>query len=81
MIRPFALANRCVTNAEWIAFIEDGGYATPTLWLADGWNTVKSEEWRGPLYVEEAEGGYGQMSLSGFRPVDPAAAKSSCLAM
>jgi ergothioneine biosynthesis protein EgtB len=73
LIRPFALANRCVTNAEWIEFIEDGGYATPTLWLADGWNTVKSEEWRGPLYVEEAEGGYGQMSLLGFRPVDPAA--------
>ena len=73
LIRPFALADRCVTNAEWIAFIEDGGYRTPTLWLADGWNTVKSEEWRGPLYVEEAEGGYGQMSLSGFRPVDPAA--------
>ena len=73
LIRPFALANRCVTNAEWIAFIKDGGYATPTLWLADGWNTVKSEEWRGPLYFEEAEGGYGQMSLKGFRPVDPAA--------
>ena len=73
LIRPFALASRCVTNAEWIAFIGDGGYATPTLWLADGWNMVKSEEWRGPLYVEEAEGGYGQMSLKGFRPVDPAA--------
>jgi ergothioneine biosynthesis protein EgtB len=73
LIRPFRLANRCVTNAEWIAFIEDGGYATPTLWLADGWNIVKSEDWRGPLYFEEAEGGYGQMSLLGFRPVDPAA--------
>jgi ergothioneine biosynthesis protein EgtB len=73
LIRPFALANRCVTNAEWIEFIGDGGYATPTLWLADGWNMVKSEDWRGPLYVEEAEGGHGQMSLSGFRPVDPGA--------
>jgi ergothioneine biosynthesis protein EgtB len=73
LIRPFALASRCVTNAEWIAFIEDGGYATPTLWLADGWNTVKSEGWQGPLYFEAAEGGYGQMSLLGFRPVDPAA--------
>jgi ergothioneine biosynthesis protein EgtB len=73
LIRPFALANRCVTNAEWIAFIKDGGYATPTLWLADGWNSVKSEEWRAPLYFEEVEGGYGQMSLKGFRPVDPAA--------
>jgi ergothioneine biosynthesis protein EgtB len=73
LIRPFKLANRCVTNAEWIEFIEDGGYRTPTLWLADGWNTVKAQDWRGPLYFEEAEGGYGQMSLLGFRPVDPAA--------
>jgi ergothioneine biosynthesis protein EgtB len=73
LIRPFKLANRCVTNAEWIEFIEDGGYRTPTLWLADGWNTVKAQDWRGPLYFEEAEGGYGQMSLLGFRPVDLAA--------
>ena len=73
LIRPFKLANRCVTNGEWIDFIEDGGYATPTLWLADGWNTIKAEEWQGPLYFEEAQGGYMQMSLLGYRPVDPAA--------
>jgi ergothioneine biosynthesis protein EgtB len=73
LIRPFKLANRCVTNAEWIEFIEDGGYATPTLWLADGWNAINTEDWRGPLYFEAAEGGYLQMSLLGFRPVDPAA--------
>jgi ergothioneine biosynthesis protein EgtB len=73
LIRPFKLANRCVTNAEWLEFIEDGGYATPTLWLADGWNTVGRQDWEGPLYFEEAEGGYMQMSLLGFRPVDPAA--------
>jgi ergothioneine biosynthesis protein EgtB len=73
LIRPFKLASRSVTNAEWIEFIEDGGYATPTLWLADGWNTVKAQGWDGPLYFERAEGGYGQMSLLGFRPVDLAA--------
>jgi len=73
LIRPFKLANRCVTNAEWIAFIEDGGYRTATLWLADGWNTIQSQDWQGPLYFEAAEGGYMQMSLNGFRPVGPAA--------
>jgi ergothioneine biosynthesis protein EgtB len=73
LIRPFKLADRSVTNAEWMEFIKDGGYATPTLWLADGWNTVKSQEWTGPLYTEQAEGGMMQMSLLGFRPVDPAA--------
>jgi ergothioneine biosynthesis protein EgtB len=73
LLRPFKLASRCVTNAEWFQFIEDGGYRTPTLWLADGWNTVRSQDWQGPLYFEAAEGGKMQMSLSGFRPVDPAA--------
>lgn len=73
LVRPFKLANRCVTNAEWIAFIEAGGYRTPTLWLADGLATVKSQGWTGPLYWEEADGGYMQMSLLGFRPVDPSA--------
>ena len=73
LVRPFKLANRCVTNAEWIEFIKDGGYETPTLWLADGWGTISAHEWRGPLYFEEAEGGYAQMSLLGYRPVDPAA--------
>jgi ergothioneine biosynthesis protein EgtB len=73
LIRPFKLANRCVTNAEWIEFIADGGYANPTLWLADGWNTVRAENWNAPLYFEQAEGGAAQMSLNGFRPVDPSA--------
>jgi len=73
LIRPFKLATRCVTTGEWIEFIEGGGYVTPTLWLADGWNTVNSQDWQGPLYFEKAEGGYMQMSLLGFRPVDLAA--------
>jgi len=73
LIRPFKLANRCVTNGEWIDFIEDGGYATTILWLADGWNTINAQDWQGPLYFEEAQGGYMQMSLLGYRPVDPAA--------
>jgi ergothioneine biosynthesis protein EgtB len=73
LLRPFKLANRCVTNAEWIAFMEDGGYSTPTLWLADGWGAINIRGWTAPLYFDEAEGGFMQMSLLGFRPVDPSA--------
>jgi ergothioneine biosynthesis protein EgtB len=73
LIRSFKLANRCVTNQEWIEFIEDGGYRTAALWLADGWNTIQGQDWQGPLYFEDVEGGYMQMSLLGYRPVDPAA--------
>ena len=73
LIRPFKLANRCVTNSEWIAFIEDGGYETPALWLADGWNTINAEGWCAPLYFERGNDGYSQMSLKGLRKADPAA--------
>jgi ergothioneine biosynthesis protein EgtB len=73
LVRPFKLARRCVTNAEWMAFIADGGYATPTLWLSDGWNVVRGQDWNAPLYWENAEGGPAQMSLNGYRPVDPSA--------
>jgi len=40
LLQPHALANRPVSNAEFRQFIEDGGYRTPTLWMADGWTTV-----------------------------------------
>lgn len=73
IIRPFKLANRCVTNQEWIDFIEDGGYASAALWLADGWNQVQSEGWQGPAYLEKSEGTYMQMGLNGYRAVDSAA--------
>src|SRR5271154_6496643 len=49
-LEPFALASRLVTCAEYRAFIEDGGYRRPELWLSEGWQTVQAEGWRAPLY-------------------------------
>jgi ergothioneine biosynthesis protein EgtB len=73
LLRPYRLANRCVTNGEWLAFMADGGYETATLWLADGWASVNREGWRAPLYWEEKDGAWRQMSLRGLRAIDPAA--------
>ena len=73
LIEPFKLASRCVTNAEWIAFIEDGGYDTATLWLSDGWATVNGEGWDAPLYWENRDGAWWSMTLRGAQPVDPQA--------
>ncbi|HEY8571289.1 ergothioneine biosynthesis protein EgtB [Phenylobacterium sp.] len=72
-LEPFRLADRLVTNGEWLAFMEAGGYARPELWLSEGWALVLAEGWRSPLYWEEAEGGWQAMTLHGLRPVDPAA--------
>jgi len=69
-LEPYALASRLVTNGEYLAFMEDGGYERAELWLADGWRTVKEQEWRAPLYWVRDEG-WLQMTLSGPRPVGP----------
>ncbi len=70
---PYALANDLVVNADWFAFIDDGGYARPELWLSDGWATVRSEGWDAPLYWRRDGDGWATMSLTGLTPVDPAA--------
>jgi len=70
-LRPFRLATRPVSNRDWLAFIEAGGYAEPQLWLSDGWDTVQLQRWQAPLYWETADDGQTrlQMTLSGLRPL------------
>ncbi|RQS63486.1 ergothioneine biosynthesis protein EgtB [Burkholderia sp. Bp8963] len=50
LLRPYDIADRLVTNAEFAAFIADGGYARPEFWLSDGWATVQREGWCAPAY-------------------------------
>jgi dimethylhistidine N-methyltransferase len=71
-LEPYALARDLVTNREWIAFIEDGGYARAELWLSDGWATVQAEGWTAPLYWRRQAEGWSVMTLAGRRPIDPA---------
>jgi len=54
LLHPHAIANRCVTNAEFLEFIADGGYRNPALWLSEGWDTVQRERWLHPLYWDDA---------------------------
>jgi ergothioneine biosynthesis protein EgtB len=69
LLRPFRLADRPVTNWEWLEFIADGGYETPTLWLSDGWATVNRENWRAPLYWERRDAEWLEMTLEGLQPL------------
>lgn len=73
LLHPHALADRTVTNAEWMQFIADGGYRDPRLWLPDGWAWVKGEGIAAPLYWEERDGGWTRFGLDGRRAIDPAA--------
>jgi ergothioneine biosynthesis protein EgtB len=71
-LEAFRLASRPVTNAEYLAFMQDGGYQRPEFWLSMGWATIQQAGWRAPLYWEEDAGKWWQITLSGRRPVDPA---------
>ncbi|HEY1828865.1 MAG TPA: ergothioneine biosynthesis protein EgtB [Acidimicrobiales bacterium] len=70
---PFALADRPVTNGEWLSFIEDDGYHRPEVWLSDGWATVNLQGWEAPLYwyLDPDSKVWYQFTLSGLKPVDP----------
>jgi ergothioneine biosynthesis protein EgtB len=73
LLHPHALANRPVTNAEWIGFIEDRGYADPRHWLSDGWAWVQAEAIEAPLYWQKGEGGWTRFGHDGRKSVNPAA--------
>jgi ergothioneine biosynthesis protein EgtB len=71
-VQSFRLASRLVTNAEYLRFMQDGGYERPELWLSMGWAVVQQERWRAPLYWEDDDGAWRQYTLSGLSRVDPA---------
>jgi ergothioneine biosynthesis protein EgtB len=73
LVGPMRIARALVTNGEWLAFMEAGGYARPELWLSDGWATVQNEGWSAPGYWQEQGGAWHQFTLGGLKPVDPAA--------
>ncbi|HEX6391802.1 MAG TPA: ergothioneine biosynthesis protein EgtB [Acidimicrobiales bacterium] len=79
-LEPFELADRLVTVGEWLAFIDDGGYQRPELWLSDGWAALQLPpvpqgsgfEARAPLYWWREGGTWWTYTLYGAAPVDPA---------
>jgi len=79
---PFAVADRTVNCGEWLAFMDDGGYHRPELWLSDGWAAVQTQGRTAPLYWSGPDGHHPPagddrwhlFTLAGHRPVDPAEA-------
>ena len=73
LVGPVRIARGLVTNREWLAFMQDGGYANAALWLSDGFAAVQNEGWQAPGYWVEVDGAWHQLTLAGLKPVDPAA--------
>ena len=71
-LAPYALGERLVNQGEFAAFIADGGYARPELWLAEGWDWLTAQQLAHPLYWRRAEeGGWNRFGLHGEQPITP----------
>ncbi len=71
LLEDWRLADRLVTNEEYLEFVEDGGYDDPRLWLADGWQLIRRRDWRHPLYWSRSDGEWREFTLGGMRPLNP----------
>ena len=71
-VPPFKLASRCVSNGEFLAFMEDGGYERHELWLSDGWAYLNglSERWSSPLYWRREKDSWLEYTLNGERELE-----------
>ena len=72
-VQPYRLADRLVRNADWLDFIADGGYATPALWMSEGWGAVQEQRWIAPLYWRQRQESWWQFGLGGLVPLEPEA--------
>jgi ergothioneine biosynthesis protein EgtB len=70
-LHPYALASHLVRNREWLGFIQDNGYATPSLWMSDGWAAMREAGWAAPLHWRERDGAWFQMGPGGLAPLLP----------
>jgi ergothioneine biosynthesis protein EgtB len=71
LLHPVRVARTLVTNGEWLEFMADGGYATPGLWLSDGWAMVEAQGWNAPGYWQHVDGAWFSLTLGGLRAIDP----------
>ena len=72
VLAPVRLASFLVTNGEWLEFMADSGYQTPTLWLSDGFAAVEAQGWNAPGYWQKIDDAWFAMTLGGLRRVEPA---------
>ena len=69
-LHPHAIASRLVRNWEWLAFMGDGGYRTPGLWMSDGWAAAREAGWTAPLHWRDVDGAWYQAGPNGLAPLN-----------
>ncbi len=70
-VEQFLLASRLVTNGEFLAFVDSGAYAEPSLWLAEGWDWVQANGLTKPIYWQRGDKGWQEFTLHGLQPLNP----------
>jgi ergothioneine biosynthesis protein EgtB len=73
LLNDYRLADRLITNAEYMMFMEDNGYNDPGLWLADGWYLLQRQGWTSPLYWVRQDQQWYEFALNGLCPLEPSA--------
>ena len=70
ILPPYRMADRLVTCGQWLGFMADGGYDTPTLWLSDGWYQRLEHRWKAPSYWDlHPDDGWRVYTLHGLQPL------------
>ncbi len=70
-VAPFALSSHPVTNGQFAAFIDDGGYRRPEFWLSAGFDEVLRLHWDAPLYWSRRDDRFHTFTLHGEAEIDP----------
>jgi ergothioneine biosynthesis protein EgtB len=70
LLQDYQLASRPVLNKEFKAFMDDGGYSRPELWLSDGWAVRQERGWSAPLYWADQDREWFVATLGGYRPLN-----------
>ena len=71
-LQDYALADRLVSNGEYLKFVESGGYEEPSFWLSDGWSELQNSACKKlPLYWQIIDGQWFEYTLHGLKPLDP----------
>lgn len=71
LVEPSLVRSKLVTNKEFLEFIDDGGYRNPSLWLSLGWDWVRREGVKHPLYWIENQEGFEEFTLYGKMELEP----------